>query len=83
LLFVEWGNAEQRQGNYKEAAAMYEKACELDPKSSFSFNNWGYALQSLGKTDDAIAKYKRAIELDPTLALPRINLRNAQGNQEK
>jgi tetratricopeptide (TPR) repeat protein len=56
-----------------KALADFEKAIELDPTSTWAWNNRGVAYFHLGQTDRALADYAKAIELNPGNALAWAN----------
>ncbi|NTV98256.1 MAG: tetratricopeptide repeat protein [Chlorobiaceae bacterium] len=65
------GDAKHKSGNYKEAAALYTKAIEFEPKQSHSFLSEvyfkrGYAKAALGDTEGAKADYRISLDLDRT-----------------
>lgn len=53
------------------ALAVYERAFEMDPNSSFFAIRYGCRLYLLGRADQAIEKFRHARNLPPANALPR------------
>lgn len=67
----------QQAGNHTEAAAIYRRVIELDPKFVNAHGNLGVALIALGQTDEGIASYRRALEISPDFADGAYNLARA------
>ncbi len=59
---------------YKDAAELFEKAVETDPKSKFAHYNLGHALFNLKKYNDAGQAYVEALKLDSRYADARYML---------
>ena len=55
-------------GDYRGAIQDYNKAIELDPDNTATYNNRGNAKYALGDYRGAIQDYNKAIELDPDYA---------------
>jgi len=72
-----------KETNYTEAAAKFEAAAKLDPKSALFANNAGYALFRQGDFDGAVQWLNQAITLDPNRAIAYINLGDAYEAQHK
>ena len=53
------------RGMRKDAITSFEKAVELNPKSSFAQNNLGLAYIYDGRYDDAVDALEEATELEP------------------
>ena len=58
----------------EQAAALWRKGTELDPKSEIFWNNLGVALADLNRSADAEQAYRTAIELNPQYATAYNNL---------
>jgi len=52
---------------YDEAAKVYRRMLELQPKDAAIYNELGLALHYSGKGDEAVAALKKATTLDPRL----------------
>jgi tetratricopeptide (TPR) repeat protein len=61
------GDAFQLAGDSEAALAAYDRALELDAKSSLSQSGRGNALRALGKPDEARVAWTAALVLDPEL----------------
>jgi serine/threonine-protein kinase len=48
------------QGRFADAAAMFEQAVRLDPKSALKYRNLGDAYLRLGRSDESRTAYERA-----------------------
>ena len=55
-------------GRHAEAAAIYQKALALDPRSALAHNNLSIVLRRQGQYDDAIAHCDAALALAPNYA---------------
>ena len=53
-------------GQYAEAAELYEKLLEFGPENSDTYNNLGITLHYLGRSDEALARLNQGIVTDPT-----------------
>ena len=51
----------------------YDKAIEIDPDTTYAWNNKGYSLANLGRHEEALSCYDKATEIDPKSAYPRFN----------
>jgi tetratricopeptide (TPR) repeat protein len=57
------GEALMSQGNYKEAIKHYNRALELNPDNTRTFNNLAWAFAQMGENiDDALALSNAALE---------------------
>jgi Flp pilus assembly protein TadD len=72
----EWflGKLEQRLGNFKEAAAAFERACAINPEHPDGHRELQGAYLELGRNADALRAAERALELRPDDATLRCNL---------
>jgi tetratricopeptide (TPR) repeat protein len=61
-------NQLKRAGKLDEAIALYQKAIEINPNFSWTYNNLGDAFVKQGKLDEAVVEYRRAIEVNPNSA---------------
>lgn len=59
------GHQQGRAGWRARARADFERAVELDPRSTFAWNNLGWVRAEEGDVDGAIAAFRRTLELDP------------------
>jgi tetratricopeptide (TPR) repeat protein len=57
------GNLHYEDGRYVEAAAAFERAAALDPKSPVKHRNLGDLYRKLGREKDAVESYARARDL--------------------
>jgi len=76
--FLATGVALYRQGRFRDAVAMYDRALAINPDVSSVLNNKGFALQDQGQVQAAHDCYARAVALEPSAAMPRLNLGLAQ-----
>jgi tetratricopeptide (TPR) repeat protein len=70
------GNKLMDQGAYGEAAALYEKAVELDSSHAAALNNLGSAMLRLGRYEEAERFFGEAIATKPDFSDPHSNLGN-------
>ncbi len=68
------GNELLRQGQFAEAAKVYEEAGRLTPQDEDVHYNLGIAFARLGRQEEAVASYRRALELFPQYAEAHNNL---------
>ena len=66
-----------KEKNYSEAAAKFQAAAKLDPRSALFANNAGYALFRQADFDAAVEWLQKAISLDPNRGIAYINLGDA------
>ncbi len=71
------GVAAFQSGDYRRAAAAFERAVAADPESASARLDLGSALAELGDLEAAIAEYREAVRLDPGDALAHFNLGTA------
>jgi tetratricopeptide (TPR) repeat protein len=70
------GNKLIDQGAYAEAAALYEKAVELDSSHAAALNNLGSAMLRLGRYHEAERYFREAMAIKPDFSDPYSNLGN-------
>ncbi len=63
LFYV--GNCYLYQNKFDEAIKAYDKAIEINPQISETWNNKGIALHELNRSDEAMKAYDKAIEINP------------------
>lgn len=68
------GNELLRQGQFAEAAKVYEEAKRLTPEDEDVHYNLGIAFARMGRQEEAVASYRRALELFPQYAEAHNNL---------
>jgi tetratricopeptide (TPR) repeat protein len=68
------GNKFFAQGNYAEAAALYEEAIELDSSHAEALNNLGSSLSHLGRYEEAEQCFREAMTIKPNFSDPHGNL---------
>ena len=68
------GNKSFANAVYADAAALYEKAIELDPSHSGAMNNLGASLIELNRQEEAEQYFRQAIAVNPNFADPHCNL---------
>ncbi len=67
------GAANMKLRHLDVAAAIFQKACDLQPQSADAHMNLGMVLQEQGKLHDAIRAYRRALALRPDYAEAHAN----------
>lgn len=70
---IEEANKAYRQGNYAEAARIYEQMANLKP-SLATYYNLGNAYYRLGETSKALVNYERALLISPSDENVRANI---------
>jgi len=70
-----------KQGKVALAIQECKIALEINPTSSYAYNNFGTALAKQGNYADALVYFTRAVQLNPDLAKARHNLGKALGIQ--
>lgn len=68
LKTIKEGVEAMRKGDWKQAAAAWEKCVKLDPANAGAWTNLGKVQLQQQKTDAAIASLEKAVALQPTLA---------------
>jgi tetratricopeptide (TPR) repeat protein len=66
-----------RMGRLDEAAAEFDQALRIDPRSTQALNNLGSLLLQTGRPAAAADKFRDAIRLEPASADAHMNLGNA------
>lgn len=67
-LWINAGVIEEGQGWDAEAAATFQKACELDPRSFLAWFDRGVAVERQGDLDRAAGYFQKSVELNPGYA---------------
>ena len=70
---VDFGIAVAQRGLWRDAAARWEQAVEIDPTYAAAWNNLGIGYEQLGRFDDARKAYEKALILDPGNTFIRSN----------
>ena len=66
--YLDRGDAESKQSDWKDAIADFTEVLAINPQSSAAYNDRGGARQSKGDLDGAISDYTKALEIDPQMA---------------
>jgi len=66
-----------REKKYREAAAKFEEAAQLEPTNSQIANDAGFAYYKLENYEQSVAWFKKAIAIDPRRAVAYRNLGDA------
>ena len=76
-------------GDYAQAAALYEKLAAMDPGNVDALNNLGLSLHYIGRSEEALQKLKEGISVDPsfqriwlTLGFVNSSMGNTQAARE-
>ncbi|MGB3405206.1 MAG: tetratricopeptide repeat protein [Microcoleaceae cyanobacterium] len=80
---IERADELKKQGNLKEAVALYQTILAEDPKSIPALRELGSLYERQGKVDEAIKLYQQAITCDPSRAGLYVKLANALSKQAK
>ncbi|MGH7431244.1 MAG: tetratricopeptide repeat protein [Candidatus Methylomirabilales bacterium] len=64
----------QKQGQYAQAFAAYQKTIELNPFHVEAYNNLGVLYKEVGEVDKAIQHYRKALSIDPNYVKAHNNL---------
>ena len=78
-VYTARGDALYRQGEYRQAADMYEAALELQPTALKARNNLGNAYLQLAMDDRAMAAFEEILRLDGTYGLAYYNIACVHG----
>ena len=70
-MYHRLGDIYRKQGQYAKAAAMYDKASQLDPKNSALLSSLAECQLKSGNGAAAAMTYEQAIAMNPA-ATPRI-----------
>jgi len=73
----------QKEGQYAQAFAAYQKTVELNPFHVEAYNNLGVLYKELGEVEKAIQHYRRALAIDPNYVKAYNNLGVVLIRQEK
>ncbi|HWE46320.1 MAG TPA: sulfotransferase [Caulobacteraceae bacterium] len=68
LTFDTLGVVYSRAAAYPQAASLFRKAVELEPRNTSALVNLGFSEEHLGALDAAEAAFRAAIDVDPGLA---------------
>ena len=66
--YYERARVQIQKGNWKRAAALFEKAVAENPKNYKALTLLGYSLRHAGQTKAAFAAYDRAVAVNPAYA---------------
>ncbi len=66
------GKRKMREGDFRGAAAAFEKAAQLDPARVAFVKELGDAYRAAGDADKAMAQYQRAVDMSPKAVDARI-----------
>jgi SAM-dependent methyltransferase len=66
-----------RAGRADEAARLYQRVAQANPRRADAHNNLAVALKAAGRVKEAIESYRRALKLDPGYVTARKNLARA------
>lgn len=64
---------EQGKGALKDAAALYKRVLQADPRHAWAHYQLGSVYEVWGKEGSAIDEYAQSFALDPQLAFPEVN----------
>ena len=78
-LFTE-ANTQYAEGNYAEAAALYEQIIDQSPNSAEVYYNLGNAYFKQGELAQSILAYERSLRLEPSNKDAKHNLLFAQSH---
>lgn len=73
-VMTQLGTTEVYDGNMSEAAALLERAIEIDPQHYRALTNLGNLALEDGRVDDAIELYERALKVDENFPNAHHNL---------
>jgi Flp pilus assembly protein TadD len=59
------GQALVKDGKFKDAIPLFEKAAKLDPQNADAYNMLAYSQRRSGQLDAAFENYEKALALDP------------------
>jgi tetratricopeptide (TPR) repeat protein len=74
LAFMPLGGELRTQEDYRNAAASYAKAVELEPKNPVTRTQYGLALVAVGDAEGAMDQWKEVVKLAPKYPDPYFNL---------
>lgn len=63
-----------KKNRYAQAAALFEKAVEIDPEFADAHNDLGAQYMALGRLAEAELQFRKAVDLDAAFAVARANL---------
>ena len=67
----------------EDAARLFRRVIELNPRDSFAYDNLGNALGSQNKLDEAISCFQKALQLNPADCGAEFNLGLAYLHQNR
>lgn len=82
-FYIEYGLNYFKIGDYSKSIEIWNKAFELDNKSTIALNNIGTAFMMKNQIDDAIAVFNQCIKIDENNQLAKNNLKWAMDEKEK
>lgn len=77
LACIELGSLLIQANKLGLAVEQFQKALELDSRSTAALNGWALACIRLGRTEEALGLYRRALRLQPGSAETHLNLGTA------
>jgi len=66
-----------KAGRAEEAAQLYQRIAQADPRQPVAHNNLAVALKAAGRTKEAVESYRRALKLNAGYGMARKNLARA------
>ncbi|MBL7882757.1 MAG: hypothetical protein JNL69_01710 [Bacteroidia bacterium] len=82
-FYIEYGLNYFKIGDYSKSIEIWNKAFDLDNKSTIALNNIGTAFMMKNQINDAIAVFNQCIKIDENNQLAKNNLKWAMGEKEK
>jgi superkiller protein 3 len=77
------GYSHEKSDDYTKASECYDKALEINPKSTYALNRKGIVLEKLGRFEEAVEFYNKVIEIKPNYAAAWMNKATAQQFMKK
>ena len=72
------GYSHEKSDEFLDANRCYDKALEIDPRSTYALNRKGIVLEKLGRYKEAVENYNKVIEIKPNYAAAWMNKATAQ-----
>jgi serine/threonine protein kinase/Tfp pilus assembly protein PilF len=69
-------------GDMKEAAGLFDRAVEIEPKRSTTYTNYAGALMTAGRPEEALLVHRRALEADTTYKQAHNHIAYIYGHME-